>query len=43
MKDRVANLGLESVGRSAAECNQLIKSEIAKWAPIVKASGAKAD
>jgi len=43
MKDRVANLGLEPVGRSAAECNQLIKSEITKWAPIVKAAGAKAE
>ena len=43
MKERLASLGLEPIGRSSADCNQLIKSEIAKWAPIVKAAGAKTD
>ncbi|HYH42146.1 MAG TPA: tripartite tricarboxylate transporter substrate binding protein [Burkholderiales bacterium] len=43
MKERLAGLGLEPVGKSSAECNTFIKSEIAKWAPIVKAAGAKVD
>ena len=43
MKERLAGLGLEPVGKSSAECNAFIKSEIAKWAPIVKAAGAKVD
>jgi len=43
MKERLASLGLEPIGKSSAECNTFIKSEIAKWAPIVKAAGAKPD
>jgi len=43
MKERLAGLGLDPVGKSSAECNTFIKSEIAKWAPIVKAAGAKVD
>ena len=43
MKERLLSLGLEPVGKSSAECNQFIKAEIAKWAPIVRAAGAKAD
>ena len=43
MKERLSSLGLEPVGKSSAECTNFIKSEIAKWAPIVKAAGAKPD
>jgi tripartite-type tricarboxylate transporter receptor subunit TctC len=43
VKDRLFNLGLEPVGRSSAECTNFIKAEISKWAPIVKAAGAKVD
>lgn len=43
MKERLSSLGLEPVGTSSAECGNFIKSEIAKWAPIVKAAGAKPD
>ena len=43
MKERLSSLGLEPVGKSSAECANFIKSEIAKWAPIVKAAGAKPD
>lgn len=39
---RLAELGQEPVGGSAEACAALIKSEIAKWAPLVKASGAAA-
>ena len=43
MKERLATLGLEGVGSSSADCNKFIQAEISKWAPIVKASGARAD
>ncbi|MGZ9065172.1 MAG: tripartite tricarboxylate transporter substrate binding protein [Burkholderiales bacterium] len=43
VRDRLAALGLEAVGSSPAACNKFIQAEIAKWAPIVKAAGAKAD
>jgi tripartite-type tricarboxylate transporter receptor subunit TctC len=43
MKERLASLGLEAVGSPSAECNKFIRSEITKWAPIVKAAGAKPD
>lgn len=39
---RLAELGQEPVGSSPEACAALIKSEIAKWAPLVKASGAAA-
>jgi tripartite-type tricarboxylate transporter receptor subunit TctC len=43
VKERLATMGLEPVGGSSAECAKMIQAEISKWAPIVKASGAKAD
>lgn len=43
VKERLASLGLEPIGSSSAECNKFIQSEITKWAPIVKAAGAKPD
>ncbi|CAN5771288.1 tripartite tricarboxylate transporter substrate binding protein [soil metagenome] len=35
--------GLEPVGSTPAQFGAFIKTEIAKWTPVVKASGAKAD
>ena len=43
MKERLAGLGLEGVGSTPADCNRFVQAEIAKWAPIVKAAGAKPD
>ena len=43
LKERLATLGLEGVGSSSAACGKFIQTEIAKWAPIVKAAGAKPD
>ena len=43
MKERLSSLGLEPVGKSSSECNNFVQAEIAKWAPIVKAAGAKPD
>ena len=40
---RMAELGLDPVGSTPEEFDAYIRTEIAKWAPIVKASGAKAD
>lgn len=43
MKERLSALGLEPVGSSSADCGKFIQAEISKWAPIVKAAGAKPD
>jgi len=43
VKERLAALGLEGVANSSPECGKFIQAEISKWAPIVKATGAKAD
>lgn len=43
MRERLSALGLEPVGSSSADCGKFIQAEISKWAPIVKAAGAKAD
>ena len=40
---RMAELGLDPVGSTPEEFDAYIRTEIAKWAPVVKASGAKAD
>jgi tripartite-type tricarboxylate transporter receptor subunit TctC len=42
-RERLATMGLEPVGSSSGDCGKFLQSEISKWAPIVKASGAKAD
>jgi tripartite-type tricarboxylate transporter receptor subunit TctC len=43
VKERLASLGLEPAGGSSADCAKLIQADIARWVPIVKAGGAKAD
>ena len=43
VKDRLATLGFEIVGSPPDVLAAYIKSEIVKWAPVVKASGAKVD
>ena len=42
-KERLEGLGLEPVGSSPQECAAFVTAEIAKWAPVVKASGMKVD
>lgn len=43
VRTRLDEFGAEPVGSSAEACTEFIKSEIAKWAPVLKESGAKAD
>ena len=43
MKARFADLGVEIVASAPEEFGAFIRSEIDKWAPVVKASGAKAE
>jgi tripartite-type tricarboxylate transporter receptor subunit TctC len=43
VRQRLADLSIEPVGSSGAEFGAVIRSEIVKWEPIVKASGAKVE
>jgi tripartite-type tricarboxylate transporter receptor subunit TctC len=38
-RERLASLGLEPVGGSSADCAKLVKADIERWAPVVKAGG----
>ena len=40
---RLPNEGARSSPNTPAQFGEFVKSEIAKWAPVVKASGARAD
>lgn len=42
-KERLVTLGADPMFMSAQDANKFFHSEIAKWAKVVKASGAKAD
>ena len=43
IKERLATLGLEPGGGTSADCAKLVKADIERWAPVVKAGGAKPD
>jgi len=43
MKTFFANMGIEPAGTSSQEFTAFIKSELVKWAKVVKESGARAD
>jgi tripartite-type tricarboxylate transporter receptor subunit TctC len=43
IKERLASLGLEPGGGSPADCAKLVREDIARWAPVVKAGGATPD
>lgn len=41
MSNRLAKLGVEPVGNTSEECDTQIKSEVVKWANVVKVSGGR--
>jgi tripartite-type tricarboxylate transporter receptor subunit TctC len=43
LTDRMKQQGMEPVGSTPEEFDALIRSEIEKWAKVVRHSGAKAD
>ena len=43
LSKRMTEMGMEPVGSKPEEYDALIRSEIDKWGPVVKASGATAD
>ena len=43
VRDLLVNQGAEPIGSSPAEFAKFLRAELAMWAPIVKASGAKVD
>ena len=43
MRKRLAEQGAEPVGNTSEEFGRLLKEEVAKWAEVVKVSGARAD
>jgi tripartite-type tricarboxylate transporter receptor subunit TctC len=43
LRAKLADLGMEGIGISPAEFAALIKSEIPRWAKVIKEAGVKAD
>ncbi|OGA02515.1 MAG: MFS transporter [Betaproteobacteria bacterium RIFCSPLOWO2_02_FULL_64_12] len=43
LTDRMVQLGMEPVGSTPEEFDAYVRTEMEKWAPVVKASGAKVD
>jgi tripartite-type tricarboxylate transporter receptor subunit TctC len=43
VRERLTTLGLEPAGTSSADCAKHIQKDIARWVPVVKAGGARAD
>jgi tripartite-type tricarboxylate transporter receptor subunit TctC len=43
MRKRLAEEGAEPVGNSAEEFGRILREEVARWAEVVKVSGAKAN
>jgi tripartite-type tricarboxylate transporter receptor subunit TctC len=43
MMERLATQGAEPVGNTPEEFTEFLRAEIAKWAKVVKASGARVD
>jgi tripartite-type tricarboxylate transporter receptor subunit TctC len=43
IRERLSGLGLEPGGGSPADCAKLVREDVARWAPVVKAGGATPD
>jgi tripartite-type tricarboxylate transporter receptor subunit TctC len=42
MKERLATLGYEAVVNTPAECAALLKTEMVRWAKVIRDAGIKA-
>ena len=42
VKEKLATLGIDSVGSSPEECEAFLRSEMAKWSKVIRAAGIKA-
>jgi len=42
VRERIAQMGIESVGSTPAQCDAFLRAQIETWGRIVRASGAKA-
>ena len=43
MKERLATLGLEAVGTTPEECAAQMRTEITKWAKVIREAGIRAE
>ena len=43
MRKRLAEQGAEPVGNSSEEFTRILRDEVARWAEVVRVSGARAD
>jgi tripartite-type tricarboxylate transporter receptor subunit TctC len=43
VRERIAQMDIESVGSTPAQCDAFLREQVAVWGKIVKASGARAD
>ena len=43
VREKLSNVGVETTGSTPERFSDYLRTEIDKWAPIVKASGAKPD
>jgi tripartite-type tricarboxylate transporter receptor subunit TctC len=43
VKERLASLGLDPVGSAPADCAKHVRADIERWAPVIKAGGARPD
>ena len=43
VRERIAQMDLEAIASTPAQCDAFLREQVSVWAPIVKASGARAD
>ena len=43
VRDRLANVGVDTVGNTPAEFDALVRREVVQWAKVIKESGARVD
>ena len=43
IRERIAQMDLEMIASTPAQCDAFLREQVSVWAPIVKASGARVD